>query len=104
MLTLVENLQLDFEIVATEDISEAIYLFENGAMISGEYDCGIRGTDHNGLKSEFPELSWLEMLEQLGVIMLVPEEGVAYKAPTMHPSEEILGMLDDALYTLEDFC
>ena len=40
-----ENLLIDDGIELTDDLGQAIYLFNNGLMISGEYCDGFRGTD-----------------------------------------------------------
>lgn len=56
----------DFEL--TENIYEAIYEID-GILVSGEFDMGIRGLDHNALIDE--NITW-DDLQQHGMI-IVPE-------------------------------
>lgn len=51
---------------------EAIYIFKDGTMMGGEYDCGIRGLDHNQLISFFNE-DLQKMHYEYKIVRLVPE-------------------------------
>jgi len=75
MLTLSEWLQ-DQEL--TDNIDEAIFILENGQMVSGDFDMGMRGLDHNCIICLAPsELShnekWNHIHSVYNVVRLVPE-------------------------------
>ena len=59
--------------VITEDINEAIFIMKDGTLIDGEFDCGIRGDDHNELLDYFGGMDWEELHQQLNIVRLVPE-------------------------------
>ena len=59
--------------VTTEDISQAIFIMKDGTLIDGEFDCGIRGDDHNELLDYFDGMTWEELHQQLNIVRLVPE-------------------------------
>jgi len=61
------------DVVTTDDIKQAIFIMKDGALIDGEFDCGIRGNDHNELLSYFEGLDWKELHKQLNIVRLVPE-------------------------------
>lgn len=63
--------------VTTEDINQAIFIMNDGTLIDGEFDCGIRGNDHNELLSYFEGLDWEELHNQLNIVRLVPETKIA---------------------------
>ena len=63
--------------VTTEDINQAIFIMNDGTLIDGEFDCSIRGNDHNELLSYFEGLDWKELHKQLNIVRLVPETKIA---------------------------
>lgn len=65
------------DVATTEDISQAIFIMNDGTLINGEFDCGIRGNDHNELLSYFDDLNWEELHKQLNIVRLVPETKIA---------------------------
>lgn len=65
------------DVVTTEDINQAIFIMKDGTLIDGEFDCGIRGNDHNELLSYFEGLDWEELHNQLNIVRLVPETKIA---------------------------
>ena len=67
-----KNYLLDNGIQFTTNIYEAIYILEDGTMIDGEYDMGMRGLDHNCLLSLFNHDC--ELLHRTyKIVRLVPE-------------------------------
>lgn len=65
------------DVATTEDINQAIFIMNDGTLINGEFDCGIRGNDHNELLSYFDDLNWEELHKQLNIVRLVPETKIA---------------------------
>lgn len=57
----------------THNVDEAIFIFPDGKLASGEYDMGIRGLDHNTLASELDMDDWSQVQAETGVVRLVPE-------------------------------
>lgn len=73
-----ESLFIDDGIELTDNLTEAIYLFNNGLMISGEYCDGLRGTDHRTLLDELDNSATYEELHQhYAIARLVPESMTA---------------------------
>ena len=73
-----QNLFTDDGIELTDDLGQAIYLFNNGLMVSGEYYDGVRSVDHNTLLNELDNSSTYEELHQnYKVARLVPESMTA---------------------------
>lgn len=67
-----------------EDIQEAIYITPEGVLIGGEFDCGTRGVDHRIISYLVPvkpyedhTAFWNYVHENLGLVRLVPETGIA---------------------------
>jgi hypothetical protein len=61
----------------TDNIHEAIYLLSDGQMISGDFDCGMRGTDHRMIEciidgDRYDNDFW-NKVHELGLVRLVPE-------------------------------
>jgi len=65
------------DVVTTKNINQAIFIMNDGTLIDGEFDCDIRGNDHNELLSYFDGLDWEELHKQLNIIRLVPETKIA---------------------------
>lgn len=64
----------------TENPYEAIYMFPNGCMIDGDFDCGCRGNDHRCIEEitkadRYSNDFWEEVHYELGLIRIVPEYG-----------------------------
>lgn len=98
-----ENLFIDDGIELTDDLSEAIYLFNNGLMVSGEYCDGYRGTDHRTLLDELSNSSTYEELHQhYAVARLVPESMTALISGLQLDNDK-LDMLKDYGYTIENY-
>ena len=61
----------DEEIQTTENVLEAIFYSEQTGYIFGDFDCGIRGLDHNVLISKDDGIEWQDVVA--AGIIIVPE-------------------------------
>jgi len=90
----------DGEFEATDSIYEALAILSDGTMISGDFDCGIRGLDHNALTTETED--W-DDLHNAGVIRLVPESSVALINQEQQLNDIQLALLSDSEYAIERY-
>lgn len=98
-----ENLFIDDGIELTDNLGQAIYLFNNGLMVSGEYCDGYRGTDHRTLLDELDNSSTYEELHQhYAVARLVPESMTALVSGLQLDADKI-GLLKEYGYTIEKY-
>jgi len=98
-----KNLFIEDGIELTDNLNEAIFLFNNGLMISGEYYDGIRGTDHRTLLNELDNSATYEELHQnYKVARLVPESMTALVSGLQLDNDKI-NMLKDYGYTIENY-
>ena len=98
-----ENLFIDDGIELTDNLGQAIYLFNNGIMVSGEYCDGLRGTDHRTLLDELDNSATYEELHQhYAVARLVPESMTALVSGLQLDNDK-LDMLKGYGYTIENY-
>lgn len=98
-----KNLFIEDGIELTDNLNEAIFLFNNGLMVSGEYCDGIRGTDHRTLLNELDNSATYEELHQnYKVARLVPESMTALVSGLQLDNDKI-NMLKDYGYTIENY-
>jgi len=98
-----KNLFIDDGIELTDDLGQAIYLFNNGLMVSGEYCDGLRGTDHNTLLNELDNSATYEELHQnYKVARLVPESMTALVSGLQLDNDK-LDLLREYGYTIENY-
>lgn len=69
IINYLNDLLTDGSITLTSDPEESIYYHEAIGFIWGEFDCGIRGLDHNGLVSE--EITITDLMDN--GVLVVPE-------------------------------
>lgn len=69
IINYLNDLLADGSITLTSDPEEAIYYHEAIGFVWGEFDCGIRGLDHNGLVSE--EITITDLMKN--GVLVVPE-------------------------------
>ena len=94
---------LDNDIELADNLDDAIYMFNNGVLVSGEFYDGIRGADHNTLLGELPNSDTYEELHQhYAVARLVPETQTALVSG-LQLSGNKLDMLKDYGYTVETY-
>lgn len=70
IINYLNDLLSDGSLTLTSDPEEAIYYHEAIGFIWGEFDCGIRGLDHNGLVSE--DINITDLMEN--GVLVVPEQ------------------------------
>jgi len=98
-----KNLFIDDGIELTNDLGEAIYLFNNGLMVSGEYCDGLRGTDHNTLLNELDHSATYEELHKhYAIARLVPESMTALVSGLQLDTDK-LDTLKTYGYTVEKY-
>lgn len=93
----------------TEDIHEAIYILPNGEMISGDFDSGVRGTDHRMIESlldvdRYDDDFWSKVHAQTGVVMYVPETQYALIAENQPLTGQQKELLNRAGAKIEMHC
>lgn len=98
-----KNLFIEDGIELTDNLDQAIYLFNNGLMVSGEYYDGLRGTDHNTLLDELDHSATYEELHQrYAVARLVPESMTALVSGLQLDNDK-LDQLRNYGYTIERY-
>lgn len=98
-----QQLLIDDGIELTDNLGQAIYLFNNGIMVSGEYCDGLRGTDHRTLLDELDNSATYEELHQnYKVARLVPESMMALVSGLQLDADK-LDTLRDYGYTVENY-
>ena len=85
----------------TDSVDEAIFIMEDGSMISGQYDMGIRGNDHNCIIDVAPDDienhadKWDYIHHKHNVVRIVNETGVALIGKNQELNEDQLSLLED---------
>lgn len=91
------------DIYLTDNLDEAIYLFNNGVMISGEFYEGIRGTDHATLLNVLPNSdSYTALHNNYKVARLVPESMIALVSG-LRLDNDMLELLMEYGYSIEEY-
>ncbi len=78
----------------TEDINEAIYILDDGQMISGMFFDGVRTEDHRIIEVLFDDIDrytndfWKQANERTGIIQHVPETSFILIKQGQDPTEE----------------
>lgn len=57
----------------TDNVWESIVILSDGTMLNGEFDCGIRGNDHDMFLSLFEDSNVENILNATGAVLMVPE-------------------------------
>lgn len=85
----------------TDNVNESIFIMENGVMISGQYDMGMRGIDHNCIIGVAPDDienhadKWDYIHHKHNVVRIVNETGVALIGKNQELNEDQLSLLED---------
>lgn len=90
----------DGDLETTSNINEAIAILSDGTLISGEFDCGIRGLDHNGLLDAGE--TW-DSLHNCNIVRLVPESETALINQQQRLNDIQLALLSDSEYAIERY-
>ena len=72
----------------TDDINQAIYILSDGRLISGMFDCGIRGVNRDS------ENFWDEVLNRACLVMYVPETKTILIREKQNITDKQLEMID----------
>lgn len=93
------------EHTTTNNINEAIFIMNGGTLVSGDFDCGSRGLDHNTILALAPdELSHIEkwewIHENMNVVRLVPETMQALIHNTQSLSDKQRELLSNSDYEI----
>jgi len=89
----------------TSNIDEAIFILNDGSLVSGEFYDGIRNLDHNSIKSRFePETSWKQLHDTYNFIRLVPETKTALVSGSQVITNSVKNMLNLSNYETEIYC
>ncbi|MDU0936944.1 MAG: hypothetical protein E7A88_00200 [Dermabacter sp.] len=104
---------LDSEgIELTSNIDEAIYILADGRMVSGMFDCGIRGIDHRVMEILFEDVDrdsenfWDEVLNRACLVMYVPETKTVLIKRNQNITDEqlkIINNLENQKHSVEYF-
>ena len=98
-----ETQLLSDDIKLAETIGDAIFMFDNGVLVSGEFCDGVRGNDHNIIIGELPSSSSYEELHQhYAVARLVPETKTALVSG-LQLSPSSIKQLTNYGYTIEKY-
>ena len=89
--------------VTTDDINQAIFIMKDGTLIDGEFDCGIRGDDHNELLDYFDGMTWEELHQQLDIVRLVPETKFALIGKGQELNQDQQDLLNNSDYQVAEY-
>mgnify|MGYP000843901819 FL=1 len=89
--------------VTTDDINQAIFIMKDGTLIDGEFDCGIRGDDHNELLDYFDGMTWEELHQQLDIVRLVPETKFALIGKGQELNQAQRDLLNNSDYQIAEY-
>lgn len=91
----------------TDNLDEAIYILADGQMISGDFDCGVRGTDHRMIDCVADgdrydgEDFWNNVHNDFQLVRLVPETQIALIIEGQELTEEQEEILNNSSYEIE---
>lgn len=103
-----KNRLIEAEVNTTDNILEAIWILGDGTMLSGDFDCGSRGTDHRVIESVVEDFDrydgqafWDHVHEAYDAIRLVPEAMLALIKPFQTIGAEQRDFVEANGYTFE---
>lgn len=90
----------------TDDLNEAIYMLTDGRMISGDFDCGMRGTDHRMIEcvidgNRYEGSAFWDRVHEAGLIRMVPETNYALISEGQELTEEQQELINNSDYEIE---
>lgn len=98
------------EIRTTNDINDAIFIFGDGTMVSGDFYGGTRGADHQMLYYLNDQLKpveganqWANIHMNTNVVRLVPETKVALIMEGQNLTKTQLEEIENGGYTIEEY-
>lgn len=96
-------------VMLTDSLEESIYILSDGRLLSGMFDCGIRGVDHRIIESIFEDTDrnstdfWDEVIKRTDLLMYIPETKTALKKQNQKLSEIQMKIVKKYNLKLEDF-
>lgn len=105
----------DYGYEMTDNLDEALYILRDGSMISGGYDMGIRGEDHNMIvdlisegvekdkNSEGATNFWKALHQKTSLVRVVPETNSALIATDQQLTAPQRHVIDELGYKVEEY-
>lgn len=105
----------DYGYEMTDNLGEALYILRDGSMISGGYDMGIRGEDHNMIvdlisegvekdkNSEGATNFWKALHQKTSLVRVVPETNSALIATGQQLTAPQRHVIDELGYRVEEY-
>lgn len=105
----------DYGYEMTDNLDEALYILRDGSMISGGYDMGIRGEDHNMIvdlisegvekdkNSEGATNFWEALHQKTSLVRVVPETNSALIATGQQLTAPQRHTIDELGYRVEEY-
>lgn len=105
----------DYGYEMTDNLDEALYILRDGSMISGGYDMGIRGEDHNMIvdlisegvekdkNSEGATNFWKALHQKTSLVRVVPETNSALIATGQQLTAPQRHVIDELDYRVEEY-
>lgn len=98
----------DYDYHMTKTLKDAIYILYNGELISGDFDYGVRSTDHRMIEctmeiDRYTPGFWDEVHERFSLVRLVPESGYALIKQGQQLSKAQKLILARTNYILEEY-
>lgn len=105
----------DYGYEMTDNLDEALYILRDGSMISGGYDMGIRGEDHNMIvdlisegveknkNSEGATNFWKALHQKTSLVRVVPETNSALIATGQQLTAPQRHVIDELGYKVEEY-
>lgn len=103
----IEDEDLEF----TDEPTESLFILRDGSMVSGGYDSGIRGEDHNslttiledqGISFQDPEI-WAKIHDATGVVRVVPESDKVLVMEGQELTAAQAAIIDDLQFDVEAY-
>lgn len=101
----VEDIEDEFEFV--DNINESLWITPSGEMLTGDYDMGIRGTDHRALLDFYDldrdnQSAW-DSLHEAGFVRIVPETKIALVYENQIITDEQREEVESNNYVFENY-
>ncbi|MCY8256471.1 hypothetical protein MOC12_21170 [Bacillus spizizenii] len=90
----------------TDNLDEAIYILADGQLISGDFDYGMRGTDHRMIEciaegDRYDNNFWENVHNEFQLVRLVPETQIALIIEGQELTAEQEEILNNSSYEIE---
>lgn len=104
----IEKILNDYGYQFTNNPMEAIYIFPDGSMIDGMFDCGLRGEDHRLIEclmnsDRYDKHFWDDVHAHLKVVRLVPETKIGLIKVGQELTKKQLEILTSNGYEIEEY-